>query len=104
MTNEEKDAIEGRSRRALREAKQNIAALRIELEEYAQHLEDAAGTVRHFISHPIGPGSTGMTSRQYMIHFFQTFISPDIEQKLREFEKSSSELERLEKNVKEFDQ
>lgn len=103
MTNEEKDAIEGRTRRALRESKRNIAALGIEIEEYAKRLEEGAGNLRHFLSHPLGTGPTGMTSRQYMVQFFQQFVPPDLENKLREFETEANKLESLEKHIKEFD-
>jgi hypothetical protein len=103
MTNEEKDAIEGRVRRTLREAKRSLAALRIEVEEYAQKLETAAGSLRHFLSNPIGAGPTGMTGRQYAIHFFSGLIPVDIERKLAEFETTSAQVLDLESKVKDFE-
>ena len=102
MTNEEKDAVEVRTRRALRVTKQTVAALRIEIEEYAVKLEEAAASLRYCLSHPIGVGPTEMTSRQYALRFFRSAIPPDIETKLNEFERESERLQKLEKQVGEF--
>lgn len=103
MTAEERWKIEGRTREALREAKRNVASLKIEIEQYAQRLQDAAGSLRHLLGNPVGPGPTGMTASQYTIHFFQNLISEDVAQKLNEYEAESARLADLETKVKGFD-
>ena len=103
MTNEERWKIEGRTREALRDAKKNLASLKIEIEEYADKLKEASESLRHFLANPVGPGPTGMTSRQYTLHFFRSAIPSDIENKLTEFERESERVRDLEKKVKEFD-
>lgn len=103
MTPEERWKIEGRLREELREAKRNLAALRIDIEAHAKKLEEASGNLRHFLSQPTGPGPTGMSSLQYTLHFFETLIPPRIQQRLREFESESEHLSDLEKKVREFE-
>jgi len=102
MTDEERWTVEGRTRDELRKTKQHVAALKIEIDSYAKKLEDATATLRHVLSHPTGVGPTGMTSVQYALHFFRTAIPPDIEMKLYEFERESERLQKLEKQVGEF--
>jgi hypothetical protein len=102
MTNEERWKIEGRTREDLRNAKQNIAALKISIEDYARQLEEAGGNLRHFLTNPVGAGSTGMTSLQYILHFFRSTIPANIEDKLKEFERESERLQELEKQVAQF--
>lgn len=104
MTPEERWTIEGRVREQFRQSKKNLAALRIEIEEHAKKLEEASGTLRHFLAHPTGPGPTGMTSLQYVLHFFRDLNPRGIEQKLAEFEAESGHASELEKRVREFEQ
>lgn len=99
MTNEERWKIEGRTRDALREAKKNVTSLRIEIGDYAKHLEEAAGSLRHFLDNPIGLGPTGMTSSQYALHFFQNAIPDNMACKLKEYESESGRVRDLEKQV-----
>lgn len=103
MTDEERWQVEGRTRDDLRKTKQHVAALRIDIDAYAKKLEDAGACLRHVLSHPIGTGPTGMASSQYAMHFFRHAIPPDIETKLKEFGRESERLEKLEKQVAEFD-
>lgn len=102
MTNEEKDAIEGRIRRTLREAKQNVVALQTEIEEYAVKLSEASETIRHFLKQPFGVGPTGKTGSEYVLHFFSDLIPPGIGKKLRELEQESGRVIDLEQKIKEF--
>lgn len=102
MTDEERWVVEGRTREELRKTKQHVAALRVEIETYAQKLEDAGSSLRHLLANPIGKGPTGMTAAQYTLHFFRSAIPPDMDVKLAEFERQSERLEKLEKQVGEF--
>jgi len=103
VTNEERWQIEGRTREALRQAKKNVASLKIEIEEYAEKLKEGAESLRHFVANPVGPGPTGMTSRQYTLHFFKTMIAAEIQQKLAEYEHESERVQDLEKKVGAFE-
>jgi hypothetical protein len=102
MTDEERWQIEGRTREDLRRTKQHVAALKIEIDSYAKKLEDASASLRHLLANPIGAGPTGMTSAQYALHFFRSAIPHDIDVKLNEFERESERLQKLEKQVGEF--
>ena len=102
MTDEERWKIEGKTRDALRDTKKTITSLQIELEEYAENLKGASDSLRHFLKNPIGPGPTGMTSVQYLLHFFRSAIPSNIELKLLEFEKESERLRDLERKVGQF--
>lgn len=103
MTPEERWQTEGRVREELREAKRNLAAIRSDIESHAERLEQASGNLRHFLSNPIGPGPTGMTSLQYLLHFFENLVPARVQQRLEEFERESERLSKLEKRVHEFE-
>jgi len=103
MTPEDRWQIEGRLRDELREAKKNLAALRVDIEAHAEKLEQASGNLRHFLSQPTGAGPTGMSSLQYTLHFFEMLIPAHIQQRLKEFEAASERLSELEKRVRAFD-
>jgi hypothetical protein len=104
MTDEERWKSEGRTREALREAKRNLAALKADIEEYAKKLEDASGSLRHFLSKPVGSGPTGMSSLQYTLNFFKSLISLDVQQKLADFESETERAQKLEKTIQDFEQ
>lgn len=103
MTNEERWIIQGRAREALREAKRNLATLRTEIDEHADRLQEAAGCLRHFLNTPPGSGPTGMTPREYLLHFFGNFVEPDWVGKLQEYEAELKRVLELEVRVKEFE-
>jgi hypothetical protein len=103
MTKEERWIAEGRTRENLSESRKTVAALRADIEEYAKNLEMAAGHLRTFLSDPIGSGPTGMTGRQYLVHFYQPLISLDLEKKLREFEGESETMKKLEQTLQDFE-
>ena len=103
MTNEERWKVEGRTRDDLREAKKNVTALKIEIEEFVNKLADVNNHIRRFLANPVGSGPTGMTSRQYTLHFFRDIVPADIQSKLAEFETESERVRDLEIKVKEFD-
>lgn len=103
MTDEERWQIEGRVREELRQARKTLAALRIDIEEHAKTLEEASGSLRHFLSHPTETGPTGMTGLQYVRHFFHAVIPAQVEQRLGEFAKESERVTTLEKRVQEFE-
>lgn len=102
MIDEDRWKIEGRARAALRDAKKNLAFLKTEIDEYARKLKEASENLEHFLSHPCGPGPTGMTSLQYTLHFHQNLIPPDIEAKLGEYEQESERVRDLESKVSQF--
>jgi hypothetical protein len=103
MTNEERWIVQGRAREALREAKRNLATLRVEIEEHAKRLEEGAGCLRHFLSASPGPGPTGMTPRQYATHFFGSLIPENVAQLLKEYEAELERASDLESKVRSFD-
>lgn len=100
MTTEEQDAIVGRTHRELREAKLKLATLKVDIDHHAELLENAAGHLRRFLSAPTGQGPTGMTAREYALHFFATLIPQDIARKMKEFEAESERLSDLESKAK----
>ena len=102
MTDEERWKIEGRTRDALREARKNLNSLKIEIEEYVKRLEEAGGTLRHFLANPTGKGPTGMSSREYALHFFEMLIPRDVARQLKEYEAESERISDLESKVKNF--
>lgn len=103
MTEDERWKIEGRTRDALREARRNLALLKLDIEEHANKLKEASESLRNFLSNPTGTGPTGMTPTQYILHFYKTAIPNHIETKLREFESESSRASELETSIKAFD-
>lgn len=103
MTNEERWQIEGRTREALREAKKNLASLGIEIEEHAKRLEEAAGSLRHFLTAATSVGPTGMTPRHYELHFLKDAIPDSLARRLEDYEAEFARVSDLEGKVKSFD-
>lgn len=103
MTREDRWKIEGEAREALRESKKNLAALKIQIEKYATQLKEASEHLRLVLVNPTGRGPTGMTSREYALHFFETFMPPEIQTALAEFEVESAKVRDLEQTISEFD-
>jgi hypothetical protein len=103
MTNEERWQVEGKTREALRDAKRNVVALKIRVEEYAKTLSDASELIRNFVNKPFGVGPTGMTGPEYVVRFCGDIIPGHIQEKIRELEKESGRVIDLEQKMKEFE-
>jgi hypothetical protein len=103
MTDEERWKIEGRTRDALRLAKQRLGLLRADVSEHADKLKEASGALQHFLSDPVGVGPTGMAKTDYVVHFWHAAIPPTIEEKLRELAEEAERVQKLEKQISEFE-
>lgn len=102
MTREDRWKIEGEARESLRESKKNLAALKIQIEKYATQLKEASEHLRNVLVNPTGKGPTGMTRREYALHFFETMMPPEIQTALAEFEIESARVLQLEQMLSEF--
>jgi hypothetical protein len=104
MTPEERWKIQGRTRDELRTTKEKVITLKADIADHAERLKEAHHHLTKFLAVPTGgPGPTGMTPAQYVIHFFRDLLPGDIERKVQEFEEQSERLKKLEAQVAEFD-
>jgi hypothetical protein len=102
MTDEERWKIEGRTRDALRQAKHNAGLLRADIEAHAVRLKEASESLQQFLNEPTGAGPTGMSRSDYILHFFKSVISFEIEEKIRELAREAETVAKLEKQIAEF--
>ena len=104
MTDQERWQIQGRTRDELKKARISSATLKAAIDAHARKLRESADALAQFLTDPIGRGPTGMLKHEYLAHFYGQFMGADVEAKLREFTALAEEIERLEKQIAEFDQ
>jgi hypothetical protein len=104
MTPEERWKVEGRTREEFRKTKASVGILKADIAAHAERLKEAHQQVTQFLAAPTGgPGPTGMTPAQYIVHFFRDLMPRDLEPKLQELAEQSERLASLEKLIAEFD-
>jgi hypothetical protein len=103
MTDEERYVTQGRTRDALKRSREIVGTLRADISAHATKLKEASEHLTSVLTMAPKPGPTGMTPAQYFVHFYASFVTPDIAAKLDHLQAELRKLEKLEKEVKEFE-
>jgi|SRR5271155_1463446 len=99
MTADELNQVEGKVNERLRESKRTLAALRVQLQEYADNLKRASDHMRFIITSPL---AAVPSSQQSGKEFLDSMIPEDIETKLVDYQAEALRKHELEETLRQF--
>ena len=99
MTADEINGVEGRVNERLRESKRTLAALKVELQEYADNLRRASDHMRFIITNPLAAvPATQQTGKEYL----DSIVPAEIEAKVVDYQAEALRKLELEQTLREF--
>jgi hypothetical protein len=99
MTPEKRNQIAGEALEALTQSKKTLAALKLQIADYAQQLKGASEYLLYVLVNPLGPTPS---SQERSKKFLDSIVPTEMEAILAEFQTETANKNRLEEAVREF--
>lgn len=102
MSESEKFEAQGRAHAALKEARANVATIRVKLAEYVRELAHVSSLISKFASDPLQENSSGIPLWRHLKTTLQSLNGSSAADLIEELVREKERVEQLEAQIREF--